>query len=355
MEDAPEIVKLLKYILFTFLLSNVIILSHALVTESPSIVPVPFYHSEEVRSDLIASFSGNREGFRNTPQVQRRQDDLDPDHTGGHKGIRQVPSRPPHSSDRRMLPPPHPHRRFSEHQESLGSLCSIFRTFLEPRRFHRCHVYNGEPSGHPPNHFDRDGPTDGSSNGPLHSNDLNHESPTRDGHLQQQQQIQQHHHNLQHHGRNIDGIQQRESHNGPKNGGPPPHDLRGPPPPPSMLPPQSIAEKRYDHHIDDIHLNHSGEEEDEDGHHLIHSGLPPSHHQDPTKISQDRTMIVVPERSCPPGQRRDPRGYCRRLVKIRTNYQYGHPPQGVVRPIPIRYYYSRIVAIPTLHFFFQNV
>lgn len=87
---------------------------------------------------------------------------------------------------------------------------------------------------------------------------------------------------------------------------------------------------------------------------------------DPTKVSQDRTMILVPERSCPPGSRRDARGYCRRLVKIRTNYQYGPPPlparmgqngggAGVVRPIPIRYYYSRIVTIPAFQFFYPSV
>jgi hypothetical protein len=98
---------------------------------------------------------------------------------------------------------------------------------------------------------------------------------------------------------------------------------------------------------------------------------------DPTKISQDRTMILVPERSCPSGQRRDARGYCRRLVKIRTNYEYGPPPpltrssssnqnggnnnnnnnnnNNSLRPIPIRYYYSRIVTIPAFQFFYPNV
>jgi len=86
---------------------------------------------------------------------------------------------------------------------------------------------------------------------------------------------------------------------------------------------------------------------------------------DPSKTSQSRSMILVPERGCPTGERRDVRGYCRKSLRIRTSYQYGPPPLppsyhqqqqhsrsfkgnkgNVVRQIPIRYYYSRVVSIP---------
>lgn len=70
---------------------------------------------------------------------------------------------------------------------------------------------------------------------------------------------------------------------------------------------------------------------------------------DPTKISQDRAMIIVPNRTCPRDHRRDRHGYCRRAVKLRTNYHYYGPPMG--RGRPIRYYYNKFVSVPTLSFY----
>jgi hypothetical protein len=121
--------------------------------------------------------------------------------------------------------------------------------------------------------------------------------------------------------------------------------------------------------LEETQINNSGEEDNND-HSLMEEHDNNNDEQqgsrgdfDPTKISMDRTMILVPERICPPGHRRDSRGYCRRVVKIRTNYQYGPPPpyqknnnnnNNVVRSIPIRYYYSRIVTIPAFQFFFPN-
>lgn len=91
------------------------------------------------------------------------------------------------------------------------------------------------------------------------------------------------------------------------------------------------ADSRIDHDI----LNSQEEDENDEG---IVKGV------DDTKILQDKTTIIVPDRPCPTGQRRDPRGYCRTVLHIRTyNGQ-----QISVRPV--RYYYRRYVAIPTLHF-----
>ncbi|OXA37647.1 hypothetical protein Fcan01_27576 [Folsomia candida] len=156
----------------------------------------------------------------------------------------------------------------------------------------------------------------------------------------------------------------------------------------SAYPQQQQARRHQQHDLDDEQINTSGEvdmanvaeaegiicrssrrggrggdHQSLDG--MGHHGGPGDDLIDETKISQDRTMILVPERSCPQGQRRDARGYCRRMVKIRTNYEYGPPllrssgsqqqQNSLVRPIPIRYYYSRIVSIPAFQFFYPNV
>jgi len=62
---------------------------------------------------------------------------------------------------------------------------------------------------------------------------------------------------------------------------------------------------------------------------------------DETKILKDKTAIIVPDRPCPHGQRRDPGGYCRTVLRFRPIAVYGQP---------IKYYYRKYVSVPTLHF-----
>ncbi len=112
----------------------------------------------------------------------------------------------------------------------------------------------------------------------------------------------------------------------------------------------------------DTHLGNGSDEEDEQDddeelrhqyhmrlhqfRHRLHGhghGPPPRIH-DETKILQDKTTIIVPERPCQIGQRRDPGGYCRTVLRIRPYYGQ----QLSVRPI--KYYYRRFVSVPTLHF-----
>jgi hypothetical protein len=347
-----EIAKLLKYILFAILVSHLTLSQgQPIITEPQPFVSIPFYHSEGTETDIISSFTENKHVYRHGVYHGKRSDpDLEGEHvernSGGHKETRQVPNHPEHSLvSMQQSGPPGPGsqngpRRYSRN-DGLSSLCSIFRTFLDPRRFPRCHVSNVEHSAN--SYFDR-------SNGP-NANELISEGnlEQRSQREREQQQRQRNHDEfINRNGPssiNSDGASSSDLSN-------PSTNLGGPSQPDST---QSLANKRYDH-LEDAQINHSGEEDDDQI--LGGSGpggpRPPPPHQDPTKISQDRTMIVVPERQCPQGQRRDPRGYCRRIVKIRTSYQQYGPPQGVVRPIPIRYYYSRIVTIPALHFFFPS-
>ncbi|CAG7723330.1 unnamed protein product [Allacma fusca] len=95
---------------------------------------------------------------------------------------------------------------------------------------------------------------------------------------------------------------------------------------------------QHDHHGHGPPLDHF---EDPADSRIDNLHLPPqipldeNGNEDETKIIRSKTMIIVPERSCPPGKRKDNRGYCRTVYRFQP---YTNPPP---RPGPIRFYYRR--------------
>lgn len=122
MEDSPELVKLLKYIIFGTVLVLQVPSVSSLLSQSPH-QPHPFNGEDFSRfrsSDLISS-SENRGGSDSTHEhgpYKRGGDAMSPE--GGMRPVLE---------------------KFG------GSLCSIFKTFLEPRRrFQRCRVGGPGPN-----------------------------------------------------------------------------------------------------------------------------------------------------------------------------------------------------------------
>ena len=185
-----------------------------------------------------------------------------------------------------------------------GTHCSLLQTILDPRN---CRIGHH----HPPRHFAglEDSPEsfiDGRhEDSLLESNNIVPPSPHGD------------HYYPYHH------QQQQQYHHGP------------------FLPPSPDGDDNIDSRLE----NHRGSS---------HQQIPldENGNEDETKIIRSKTMIIVPERSCPPGKRRDIRGYCRTVYRFPQQQQsYGNqppPPRG--NNGPVRLYYRRYVAVPTLHF-----
>lgn len=350
---------MLKYILLICGVS-MCVQCHPLVTEKPSVVPVPIHHSGEDYSSVVPSLisdsihkipvsSSHSTSIESNTQddkmlVRREvsmspvknirdiQDDTQSKNSGGQKRVRQVPEGGPPSEASNGSPPP------SE------ELCSIFQFFLESRRFSRCRVSNTDNERHndgppPPRATIELGAHRFDFNSNFHrpvSNDVAPSSDPRNGdNFQSESET-----------REIENESQRSII----------HDL---PPRMELGNPnrndekQQTASKRYDQ-IDDLTF-HGGLED-----HFIGPHHPPPPPPGPPpmypKSSLDRTTIIVPERPCPRGERRDHKGFCRRIVRVsRPNYQYGPPPPPYGPSRPIRYYYSRFVSVPTLQFFIPAV
>lgn len=356
--EEPELIKMLKYILLgSFLLLPVN--CGPLITERPPVVPVPIHDSGEEYSDVIPSLISNPNGGSSQPKPSSTNplsmlmsmsmsddgaggrvmmspvphiseiEDFAPNSTGGQKHVRQVHD----TSSGPGSPPP------------SDELCSIFQFFLEPRRYSRCRVSNSYSDNEhsdsvpspplremigpePPFEFSPNYHGPGSNeviptSGP-NSDNFQSGSETREVESADHRQLP---HQFSP-GMNID---QGRRENG-----------------------EPSASKRYDHHIEEIPIHH-GHLPGPDHDHLVPPppGPPPMF----PKSSLDRTTIIVPERPCPRGERRDHKGFCRRIVRVRPSYQYGPPPPpphyGHSRPI--RYYYSRFVSVPTLQFFIPAV
>jgi len=336
--EEPELIKMLKYILLVTSLVSAV-QCHPLVTEQePAVAPVPFHHSGEQYSEVIPSLisassnghkptspdggstplianEGNVGRIQMTPVSDIRDipDDLDDKNSGGPKHVRQVTRNLPGA------PPP---------SDDIGSLCSIFQFFLEPRRYSRCRVSNAAAEAERgrneeiprPSRVGIDSDDDFTFNSNYHRSVSNEVTSDRSGpndnfHSESEN-------------REIQSDSQRQ---------------------------MQSASKRYDQleelQIHDDDHQHGGDDGNHHHHHLIPP--PPMF----PKSSLDRTTIIVPDRPCPRGERRDHKGYCRRIVRVRPSYQYGPPPtygHGPSRPYR-PYYYSRFVSVPTLQFFIPSV
>ncbi|CAL8114170.1 unnamed protein product [Orchesella dallaii] len=339
--EEPEIIKMLKYILLaTSLVSSV--QCHPLFTEQLSVAPVPFHHSGEQYSEVIPSLiSASANGHKTTspdgsaPPIAENvgrmrmtpvsdimdvPDDLDDKNSGGLKHVRQVTRNLPGA------PPP---------SDELGSLCSIFQFFLEPRRYSRCRVSNaenGRNEGIPSRvgidsddgfafnsnyHRSVSNEVESSDQSSRGSDSFHSESENREIESDAQRQIFTS-------GMELSGNRREQS-----------------------------ASKRYD--LEELHIHDGDHQHDSDdgNHHHHHLNPPPPMFP---KSSLDRTTIIVPDRPCPRGERRDRRDHCRRVVRVRPSYQYGPPPTyGHGPPRSYRpYYYSRFVSVPTLQFFIPS-
>jgi hypothetical protein len=280
MDDSPEVVKLLKYILFgSILLLLPVCSSLPLVSEPPP--PPPF------------NDDGGHIRYGES-QFHRKNDLLDPQHqqhdAEAENNMRNMMPIIPMSM-MMMMPNNNDNNNMRSSSPTVldkfgGSLCSIFKTFLEPRRrFQRCHVGQGHGQGVRGRRSRNRGPR-----GPLRSNDLNLDIDNDRENMARMMMMIQHQQEMIN-SRKFDEAYQHQNQN-------------------------------RNRLLDEEQINNSGEvlensrnerpSDDDEG---IEGRDEPNHRHphenddhdvpDPTKISQDRTMILVPERSCPSGQRRD--------------------------------------------------
>lgn len=349
---------MLKYILLlgSFIIS---VHCHPLVTEQTPVDTVPIHQADEEFSSVVPSLISegshkisaatsqiSTDTVKHVDQVMRRaipmspvenirdiQDDLSPKNTGGQKRVRQIQEESPSPTSGGSPPP-------------TEELCSIFQFFLESRRYSRCRVSNsnaeGERSSEPlpgPPPPPR-GPLDIGHrfdfNPNFHRPVSNEVAPSSD--TSGSDNFQSGSEN-----REIENVPQRNivSHISRQ------MELGGSA---RMEAREQTASKRYDN-LDELQI-HSGPLGPSEDHLIVPPPGPPPMFP---KSSLDRTTIIVPERPCPRGERRDHKGFCRRIVRVRPNYQYGPPPPPPYGPPRPRYYYTRFVSVPTLQFFIPAV
>ncbi len=138
MEDSPELVKLLKYLLFGYLVIQIPLSSFALVlaeSGDPS-APSDFPPHNNYPPNLISPFSENYKLRTGLNDIDRSSKEVESNNLRLRDNLRGV------GGPQFLL------NKFG------GSLCSIFKTFLDPlenrRRFNRCHVNSQRPRQRPP-------------------------------------------------------------------------------------------------------------------------------------------------------------------------------------------------------------